>query len=251
VKLLRTAEMTLRDLIGRRWVLVLFLIVPMVFYTARRGDAGWQGIRMACMGLAWAVSTVSLFSYQSARGLEPRLRLAGMPSWSLFFGRWLALTVVALLVGTVYAVIVVLDQEPLNGWAVTVALLVSACLSVPLGLLVGILVPRDFEGMLILIMIVGLQMIVDPDRTLAQVLPLWSTREFLTYGIEGSADLVKAWRHAVVYGLGLAASGFAITLIRLRRRSHLVRLTNSGTPGSDRVFARDVDQGKQRLLGDR
>ena len=180
MKLVRTAQMTLRDLIGRRWVLILFLLVPMVFYAARRTDAGWQGMRMACMGLAWTVSTVSLFSAQSARGLEPRLKLAGIPTASLFFGRCLTLIIVSVLVGAVYAGIVVVDQDPLNGWAVAIALLVSAAISVPLGLLVGILIPRDFEGMLILIMIVGLQMIVDPDRTLAQGLPLWSTREFLT-----------------------------------------------------------------------
>ena len=100
----------------------------------------------------------------------------------------------------------------------------SAVISVPLGLLVGILVPRDFEGMLILIMIVGLQMIVDPDRTLAQGLPLWSTREFLTYGIEGSTDLTTAWIHAGAYGLGLTALSFAITLVRLRQHHHLIHL---------------------------
>lgn len=222
MKLLRSAEMTLRDLAGRRWVLVLLLLVPMVFYAARRSDQSWQGIRMACMGLAWALSTVALFSTQGARGLEPRLRLAGIPTGALFFGRALALVGLAVVVGGVYAVVVTVDQDSAHAWAVAAALLVSAVVSVPLGMLVGAVVPRDFEGMLVLIMIVGLQTIVDPGQALAKVLPLWSTRELLTYGIEGSGGLDRAWLHAGGYGAGLLLLGVVLALVRLRRRRHII-----------------------------
>lgn len=219
---LRTAEMTLRDLSGRRWVLVLLVLVPLVFYAARRGDAGWQSIRLACMGLAWALSTVALFSTLSARSLEPRLRIAGAAISSLFAGRVLALTAVALVIGGAYALLVTFDQEVERAWAIAAALIVSAVLSVPLGILVGRLIPREFEGMLVLITVVGLQTIVDPGSSLAQLLPLWSTRELLSYGIEGHGDLSAAWTHAAVYGFAVLVAGFAITWSRLRNRRHLV-----------------------------
>lgn len=218
----RTAEMTLRDLLGRRWVLVLLVLVPLVFYAARRGDAGWQSIRFACMGLAWALSTVALFSSLSARSLEPRLRIAGATISSLLAGRVLALTAVAIVIGGGYALLVTLDQEVEHSWAITAALLVSAMLSVPLGILIARVIPREFEGMLLLITVVGLQTIVDPGSTLAQLLPLWATRELLSYGIEGHGDLSAAWAHAATYGIAMLVVGFAITWSRLRIRPHLI-----------------------------
>ncbi|PIE25791.1 MAG: hypothetical protein CSA58_12860 [Micrococcales bacterium] len=209
-------------------MLVLLVLVPLIFYAARRSDGSWQGIRMACMGLAWALSTVSLFSTQSALGLEPRLRMAGLPSSALFFGRTFALMACAVAGGGLYAVLISVDQDAVHGWAVAAALMVSAGLSVPLGMLVGRLVPREFEGMLVLITIVGLQTIVDPAQTLAKVLPLWSTRSLLEYGIEGSGNLQDAWLHALGYGTVLLFTGWAITWVRLRRRRHIAILEPTG-----------------------
>jgi hypothetical protein len=174
MRLLRSAEMTLRDLVGRGGVLVLLVLVPMVFYVARRSDFAGQAVRFACMGLAWSVSTVALFSVISSRGLEPRLRLAGHSAPGLYLGRLVALVTAGALVGGLYAVIICLDQDLVHGWAVAAALVASAVLSVPLGMVVGSVAPRDLEGMLVLIMIVGLQMIIDPGESVARALPLWS-----------------------------------------------------------------------------
>ncbi|OLT18998.1 hypothetical protein BJF86_01805 [Serinicoccus sp. CNJ-927] len=220
---LRTAEMTMRDLVGRRWALLLLILVPLVFYGARRGDASWQGIRFACMGLAWALSTVALFSTISAKSLEPRLRLAGARVSALLAGRVLALVIVALVVGGVYAALIAADQAPENPWSITAALLLSAVISVPLGMLIARLVPRDFEGMLVLITVVGLQTIVDPESAVAKLLPLWSIRELLTHGVEGAGDLRSAAIHASVYGAALVLLSLMLAWRSLRARPHVVR----------------------------
>jgi hypothetical protein len=222
MRLLRSAEMTLRDLVGRGGVLVLLVLVPMVFYVARRSDFAGQAVRFACMGLAWSVSTVALFSVISSRGLEPRLRLAGHSAPGLYLGRLLALVTAGALVGGLYAVIICLDQDLVHGWAVAAALVASAVLSVPLGMVVGSVAPRDLEGMLVLIMIVGLQMIIDPGHSVARLLPLWSTRELINYGVTGDGDLEAAWLHAGGFGLGMVLLGLVITGVQLRRRRHLV-----------------------------
>ena len=54
-----TAQMTIRGLLGRRTVVLLLVLVPLVFYAARRDDFQGQAIRFASLGLAWAVSTVA------------------------------------------------------------------------------------------------------------------------------------------------------------------------------------------------
>lgn len=220
MKFFRAAEMTLRDLAGRRAPLVLILVVPLVFYAARRSDAGWQGMRMACMGLAWATSTIALFATQAARPLEQRLRQAGLGVADLVGGRAVALGGAASVVGGAYGVVVVLDQGPGKPWVVAIAVVMSALLAVPLGLLVGTLVPRELEGMMVLIMIVGTQTIVDQEQAFAAILPLWSTRELLGYAVDGVGDTGVAYLHAACFGFAMLVAALAITAFRLRRRRH-------------------------------
>ena len=216
-----TAQMTIRDLLGRRTVVLLLVLVPLVFYAARRDDFQGQAIRFASLGLAWAVSTVALFATNSVRALEPRLRLAGHGSVGLYLGRLTSTVGLGALVAALYAVLVTLDQETVNPWSAVLALVASGTIAAVLGLLVGAVIPRELEGMLVLITIVGLQMIIDPTKAVAEALPLWSTRELVGHAVDGVGDVDAAVLHWVVYGVGMALVALAITAFRLRRRRHL------------------------------
>ena len=227
-----TAEMTLRDMLGRRTVVVLLVLVPLVFYAARREDFQGQAVRFACLGLAWAVSTVALFSASSARPLEPRLRLAGHGAAGLFVGRLAATVGVGVLVAGAYALLVTLDQDTVHPASAVLALLASGALAATLGLLVGALVPRELEGMLVLITLVGLQMIVDPVSTAARLLPLWSTRELIAHAVDGAGDVRAAAAHGLAYGGGMLALALVLTCARLRRRRHLVHHPRPAATGA-------------------
>ncbi len=222
-----TAEMTLRDMVGRRSVLLLLVLVPLVFYAARREDFQGQAIRFASLGLAWAVSTVSLFSASSARPLEPRLRLAGLGTAGLFLGRLTSTVGLGVVVAGLYSLLITADQETVHPWSAVLALAASASVAAALGLLVGALVPRELEGMLVLITVIGLQMIVDPAQRLAELLPLWSTRELVGHAVDGEGDVTAAVTHWVAYGVGMAVVALVLTAVRLRRRRHVVRVDAS------------------------
>ena len=214
-------QITIKELAARKLALVALLMVPFAFYAARRSDAGWQGIRMACMGLSWAVSTVSLFSIQTALPIEPRLRLNGAKAASLYFGRLLGLLVIATIVATLYCVVVLLDQDVESTYAIVAALTASVWISVPLGMLVGRLIPREFEGMLVLITVVGLQTIMDPERDSAKALPLWGIRNFLNYAVEGEGNIRNGVLHAVGYMIFLSVGGYVAASTALRSRKHM------------------------------
>lgn len=217
-----TAEMTLRDMLGRRTVVLLLVLVPLVFYAARRDDFQGQAIRFASLGLAWAVSTVALFSAGSARPLEPRLRLAGHGAVGLFLGRLTSTVGVGVVVAAAYSLLVTLDQDTVHPRSAVLALIASGSVAAALGLLVGALVPRDLEGMLVLITVVGLQMIVDPASSSAELLPLWSTRELIAHAVDGEGDVGAAVAHWLGYGGGMVLVALTLTCVRLRRRRHLV-----------------------------
>ncbi|MYR55430.1 hypothetical protein GTY54_03930, partial [Streptomyces sp. SID625] len=114
------------------------------------------------------------------RQLAPRLALSGFRPRHLFLGRTLALTVAGLLVSALYAVVVTADQHVAHPQAVAAELALTTLVAVPLGLLLGLAVPRDLEGTLLLICVIGAQMVIDPAKSSAKALPFWSTREIIT-----------------------------------------------------------------------
>ncbi|MFC4332989.1 hypothetical protein ACFPC0_35555 [Streptomyces andamanensis] len=222
IRTLRMAEMTLRELLRRRGVLGLLLLVPLVFYLGRHDQAG-QAIRFASLGVGFAVSTAALFSAVTGRQLAPRLALSGFRPRHLFLGRTLALTVAGLLVSALYAVVVTTDQQVAHPQAVAAELALTTLVAVPLGLLLGLAVPRDLEGTLLLICVIGAQMVVDPAKSAAKALPFWSTREIITYAVDGAADgsLTSGTAHALVVAALLAVASGTVMSVRLRRRAHM------------------------------
>ncbi len=219
---LRMAEMTLRELLRRRGVLGLLLLVPLVFYLGRHDQAG-QAIRFASLGVGFAVSTAALFSAVGGREIEPRLTLSGFRPRHLYLGRLIALLTAGLLISALYAVVVIVDQDVANPQAVSLELALTTLVAVPLGLLLGLAVPRDLEGTLLLISVIGAQMVIDPAKDAAKALPFWSTREIITYAVDGAgnASLASGATHAVVVtGLLVLASG-GVMSVRLRRRTHM------------------------------
>ncbi|MFF8576587.1 hypothetical protein ACF06L_35740 [Streptomyces sp. NPDC015408] len=222
IRTLRMAEMTLRELLRRRGVLSLLLLVPLVFYLGRHDQAG-QAIRFASLGVGFAVSTAALFSAVGGREIEPRLTLSGFRPRHLYLGRMLALLTAGLLISALYAVVVIVDQEVTAPRAVALELALTTLVAVPLGLLLGLAVPRDLEGTLLLISVIGAQMVIDPANDAAKALPFWSTREIITYAVDGagSGSLTSGVTHAlVVTGLLVLASG-GVMSVRLRRRAHM------------------------------
>ncbi|MFC9062569.1 hypothetical protein ACWEDZ_03025 [Streptomyces sp. NPDC005047] len=222
IRTLRMAEMTLRELLRRRGVLSLLLLVPLVFYLGRHDQAG-QAIRFASLGVGFAVSTAALFSAVGGREIEPRLTLSGFRPRHLYLGRMLALLTAGLLISALYAVVVIVDQEVAAPRAVALELALTTLVAVPLGLLLGLAVPRDLEGTLLLISVIGAQMVIDPANDAAKALPFWSTREIITYAVDGagSGSLTSGVTHAlVVTGLLVLASG-GVMSVRLRRRAHM------------------------------
>jgi hypothetical protein len=110
-----------------------------------------------------------------------------------------------------------------------VALLIALTVVVaaPLGLLLSAVVPRELEGTLLLLVVVGLQMLVDPAKPSARLLPFWSGREIGTYAVDhtDTGYLVRGIVHGVAFAVGCCLLVAIVSGVRLRRRAHL---TGSG-----------------------
>ncbi|GAA3457055.1 ABC transporter permease [Dactylosporangium matsuzakiense] len=218
------AEMVARDLVRRRAAVALLALVPLAFYLAKHDEKVGQSIRFASLGLAFAVSALGLFSGNAAKDSEPRLRLGGYRPSQLYTGRLLALIAIGLGLSAVYCGIILLDQDMRRPGAVVLMFVLTVLVAAPLGLLIGAAVPRDLEGALLLISMIGLQFLMNPEKGSARLLPLWSNRELGTYAV----DLTDAGylRRGLVHGIGstvlLIGVTAALTAIRLRRRRHML-----------------------------
>lgn len=216
-------EMITRDLLRRRAALVLLSLVPLVFYLARHDDKVGQSVRFASLGVAWAVSTLALFSGTAGKLAEPRLVISGYRVWHLVLGRLVALWTIGLVLASAYVGVVLVDQDVRRPFGLVLLFVLTAFVAAPLGLVVGAMVPRDLEGALILITMLALQFLVDPARGTAKLLPLWSGRQLGMYTIDlaDRSYLTSGLVHGLLYGLGLTAVIAALAFVRLRRRRHL------------------------------
>lgn len=223
IRTVTVAEMALREISRRRGVLAILALLPLAFYLSRRGDHLGQSIRFVCLGLGWTLSTAALFAGGAARSVEPRLRLSGYRAHHLWLGRLGALWTVGVALSLPYFVLVRLDQHDVRYGAVALIMALTVAVAAPFGLLLSALLPRELEGTLVLLLVVGLQMMLNPDGTAARLLPFWFSRELGTYAIDhtGAGDLTRGLADGIAVGVVLTLLVAVAAGIRLRRRGHL------------------------------
>ncbi|MER7441384.1 hypothetical protein [Micromonospora avicenniae] len=222
-KVLVVAESALRELLRRRSVLVILLLLPLAFYLSRRGDHLGQSIRFVCLGLGWALSTAALFAGSTARGIEPRLRLSGYRSAHLVFGRLLALWTVGVLLSVPYFVLILVDQHDVRYGAIALIMALTVVVAAPFGLLLSAVLPRELEGTLVLLTVVGLQMVMDPADSVTRALPFWFSREIGTYAIDHTDGgyLTRGLTQGIGFAVVLTLLVAVAAAVRLRQRRHL------------------------------
>ncbi|MEE6257397.1 hypothetical protein [Plantactinospora sonchi] len=223
IKIWTVAELALREMLRRRGVLLIMLLLPLAFYLSRRGDYLGQSIRFVCLGIGWALSTAALFAGSAARGIEPRLRLSGYQPHHLHLGRLLALWLVGIGLSAPYFLLIRFDQHDVRYDAIALIMVLTVVTAAPFGLVLSAVLPRELEGTLVLLIVVGLQMVMDPADSAARLLPFWFSREIGTYAIDHTDGgyLTRGLTHGVLTAVALTALVALAATIRLRRRAHL------------------------------
>lgn len=222
-RMLTVAEMTLRELVRRRVVIGLLLLLPLAFYLVRRDGYVGQSVRSLLLGIGWAVSTAALFATSAAREIEPRLRLAGYRPHHLYLGRLAGLWVAGCALAVPFLLLVRFDVPDVRFGGVAAAMLCCVTVAAPLGMLVGMALPREMEGTLLLLTVVAIQMTIDPAGTGAKLTPFWSAREIATWSVDHTDDgyLERGSLHGMLVTVLLVALVASVAAFRLRHRRHL------------------------------
>ena len=160
----------------------------------------------------------ALFSVLASRGSDPRLVLAGFRPAELLLGRLLLLLALGLAILVGFAALIAAVTRPDDLGLLVLGLGLAALVGVPLGLAVAALLPRELEGTMTIIGVVGINMSLAPGSTLATFLPFNGAAELLyaSAGLDYAA--LPAVVHGVAYALALLALAVAAWTRRVRVR---------------------------------
>jgi hypothetical protein len=201
-RILIMAEMHGRDLLRRHVALGLLVALPLAFYLASRGS-GSKSIVAGGVGMAFSVSGATLFSILSSSEVDQRLVLAGYRPLELLLGRVFFLAPLGSAIAVGFSALMIVGSHPERPWLTFVGVEAVALLSIPFGLAVGAAVPRELEGTLVLIGVVGLELAVEPHSAVAKVLPFYGPQELISSSLSDHGPIVGPLLLTALYGLVL------------------------------------------------
>jgi hypothetical protein len=223
-----------RDLLRRHLALVMLASLPTLFYLSvagqhiSKGQDPWN-LNIAVIGVAWAVAGGAFFLALSSRRIDQRLLLAGYRPAELVLGRLVFLQAFAFLIAAVYTVLFVARSSATAG-PLVLAVAVTALIGVPLGLALAAVLPRELEGTLALIAIIGIQTSLPPDLAIAPALPFYGPIKLIQTSWNSHGAILPYFGH------GLLAAGLllALAMVLWTRGSAVRPLAGAGKVTSPR-----------------
>jgi hypothetical protein len=222
------AEMHGRDLIRRHIALALLVALPVSFYLASI-NSGRDAMASGGVSVAFAVGGATLFSALSSIEVDQRLILSGYQPIELLLGRLLFLGPLGVVIAGAFTGLMSGISNPANAWLLLLGVAMVAVQAVPFGLAVGSLVPRELEGTLVLIGVVGIQLAVQPDTPVAKALPFYGPRRLIEIGVTGQGAVWGPLVQTALYGIAMLMIARLFIGPRLAVRRH--RRLSAATPG--------------------
>jgi hypothetical protein len=247
------AEMHGRDLLRRHVALALLVALPFSFYLASAGS-GQGAVASGGVGMAFAISGAALFSVLSSRAADQRLVLCGYRPFEMLLGRLIFLGPLALVISAGFSVAMAIISEPTRPWVMALGVAVVALQSVPFGLAVGSAVPRELEGTLVLIGVVGIQLATRIDTVSSQILPFYGPRRLLEASLSRHGAIALPLFQTLFYGLALLIAARLFVSRRVDVARHDVLDNRTPAPrgrngGAWRVSAAGSGGGGGRAAG--
>ncbi len=212
------AEMHGRDLTRRHAALALLVALPLSFYLASMGT-GSKSIIAGGVGMAFAISGATLFSVLSSNEVDQRLVLGGYRPHELLLGRLVFLGPMGLTIGAMFSVLMSTVSHPARPWLTFVGVGAVALMAIPFGLAVGAAVPKELEGTLVLIGVVGMQLAMGPHSPIARLLPFYGPRQLISSSLAARGPIAWPLLLSLLYAIGL----FVVARLLVARRVEVTR----------------------------
>jgi hypothetical protein len=136
------------------------------------------------MGVGWALAAAGLFSVIGSGARDRRLVLAGFRPWEIMLARLLILLSIAVPVSLLPVAIIAgfSTLAPPSIGLVWLGSFFAAAVGAAIGLIVGSLLPRQLEGTILLIGIIGTEISIPLTISLRHYLPLFGPQALFLAG---------------------------------------------------------------------
>jgi hypothetical protein len=215
------AEMQARDLVRRRAALLLLLGLPMSWYVAEAAAGVDYAVGTGVLAMAWSAAAAPLFAFLGARAVDQRLVQAGYRQRDIVIGRLLALIAICSIMAVGLGIVMAVGSRPDRIQDVFLALALTILVSTSVGWLTSSVVPRELEGTLLLIGVVGLQISIPVSGRADLVIPYYGPLR-LTDNDRSPVGALGPTTHSAVW-----AALIAVVALALWRRR--VRVANSAS----------------------
>ena len=220
------SEMQARELVRRRAAVLLLVGLPMSWYVAEVAAGIDYAVGTGVLAMAWSAAAASLFAFVGARHVDQRLILTGYRPGDIVLGRLLALLALTGTVALVVGVLMVAGSRPERPGEVFVALALTTCVSTSVGWLTAAIVPRELEGTLLLIGLVGLQVSIPVSGAADLVIPYYGPLR-LTDSEQRPIAPGGPILHSLTWSVVIAL----LALLLWRRRTRVDASRNAGAKG--------------------
>ena len=202
--ILTVAETQGRDLLRRRVALAMLVLLPAAMYLTVSGEEsiiepGGEPfpLKVGVIGVAWTIAGAAFFLGLSSRHVDERLILAGYRRVDLALGRLLFLSGVALPMVAVSSLLITTLSRGDSG-PIVLAVVCSAGVALGLGLALAAIIPRELEGALALIAVVGVQISLPSDSAIAVAMPFYGPTQLAGVAWSGAGPVASSVGHSGV-----------------------------------------------------
>jgi hypothetical protein len=153
----------------------------MSWYAAEVAAGIDYAVGTGVLAMAWSAAAASLYAFVGARHVDQRLILAGHRPCDIVLGRVLALLALTGTVALVVGILMVAGSRPERPDDVFLALALTTLVSTSVGWLTAAIVPRELEGTLLLIGLVGLQVSIPVSGAADLAIPYYGPLRLTDY----------------------------------------------------------------------
>jgi len=136
---------------------------------------------LGLMAVAWAMAVVAFFAESGSAEKDRRLVLCGYNPWQILLARSILLTGVAFITSIIPLTLFVPILSPKHPWILWLALFIVGLIALEIGLLIGALIPRHTEGILMIIALFGIGMSIQGEA--AKFFPTYPARQLFRTGL--------------------------------------------------------------------
>ncbi len=205
--LLLVGRLSILNQLRRVGASVLLMILPLAFFFAIGGSDGGNALAALAVGLGWAMGFTSMFGFKANAGIDARTARLGLGARSIFIGRMLAYFALAVVICLALALVAV----AVNGTALHVALtalLLTALVALPIGALLGVVVPGEIESVFIVLGIFGIPFALPWSSPALKFFPMYGALKYAY--VLGDPTEAKWFVHAFAVGAIATVASYVV-----------------------------------------